>query len=350
MNHLEFTFEQSPWEQTLEQLRTGDMLDAVRFLTLMESQSEEALEEAFALLEEKDILLDVAQVGMVPGSAETAVRLRFEKELVSKNALPEGLEQNDPLRLYLEEIAALPAFGDVQLLAQAYLEGDETVITQLTNLMLSRVVQEAFALAGRGVLLLDLLQEGGLGLWQAILSYRGGDFEAYCTRSIKKVLYKALVLQAREYGVGQRMRQAMEDYRAVDERLLGDLGRNPTMEEIALELHMTPQETAAVAEMLEIARRMNRAKAEPEPEEEDLAQTQAVEDTAYFQMRQRISELLSTLDELDVQILSSRFGLESGLPLSAAETGKKLGLTPDEVTAREAAALIKLRENDTKEV
>lgn len=350
MNQLEFTFEKPSWERIFEQLHDGDTLDAVRFLTLMESQSEDELEEAFALLEEKDILLDITQLGVVADSAETAVRLRYEKELVAKNTLLQDLEPNHPLRLYLEEIAALPAYADVQLLADAYLQGDDTVVAQLTNLMLSRVAEESFALAGRGVLLLDLLQEGGLGLWQAILGYQGGDFEAYCTRCIKKVLHKALVLQAREFGVGQRMRQAMEDYRAVDERLLGDLGRNPTLEEIALELHMTVQETAAVAEMLEIARRMYRAKAEPEPEEEELAETQAVEDTAYFQMRQRISELLSTLDELDAQILSSRFGLESGLPLSAAETGKKLGLTPNEVTAREAAALIKLRNNETKEV
>lgn len=348
MNQLEFTFEKQEWEQTLEQAK--DSFDAIRFLTLMESQSEETLEEAFALLDEKDILLNIDQLGNVAGSADAELRLRLEKDLVSKNALMQELEPNDPLRLYLEELAALPAFGDVQLFAQEYLEGDDSVVPQLTNLMLSHVTEEAFALAGRGVLLLDLLQEGGLGLWQAILSYQGGDFERYCTRQIRKVLHKALVLQAREFGVGQKMRQAMEDYRAVDERLLGDLGRNPTLEEIAIELHMSVQETAAVAEMMEAARLINRVKAEPEPEEEEIAETQAVEDTAYFQMRQRISDLLSTLDELDAKVLSARFGLESGLPLTAAETGKKLGLTPDEVTAREAAALTKLRNNETKEV
>ena len=106
---------------------------------------------------------------------------------------------------------------------------------------------------------------------------------------------------------------------------------------------MTVQETGTVAEMLETARRMNLDKREPELEEEELAETQAVEDTAYFQMRQRISDLLSNLNDTDAKLLTLRFGLEKGLPMSAAEVGKILGMTADEVSAREAEALKKLR-------
>ena len=95
--------------------------------------------------------------------------------------------------------------------------------------------------------------------------------------------------------------------------------------------------------MLESARRLQFARKEPEPEEEELAETQAVEDTAYFQMRQRISELLSTLDETDVKLLTLRYGLDKGLPMSAAEVGKILGMSADEVTTREATALAQLR-------
>ncbi len=343
MNHLEFTFEASPWEQAIGEIVPGGTLDGVQFLTMMEQESEETLENALALLDEKDILLTVDGLGTFAASADAAVRLRLEKDLAAKNALPQGLEENDPLRLYLEEIAALPAWGDAASLAEEYKAGREDVLPQLTNLMLSRVAEQAFALAGRGVLLLDLLQEGGLGLWQAILSYENGDFENHCSRCIQRSLNKALVLQAREFGVGQKMRQAMEDYRAMDEQLLTNLGRNPTIEELAEALHMTVQETGAVAEMLETARRMHLAKQEPEPEEEELAETQAVEDTAYFQMRQRISDLLSNLNETDAKLLSLRFGLEKGLPMSAAEVGKILGLTADEVSAREATALAQLR-------
>lgn len=343
MNRLEFAFEAAPWEQALAQIAPGGQLDGVQFLTLMEPESEEELEAALALLDEKDILLSIDNLSPFAVSADTAVRLRLEKELAAKNALPRGLEENDPLRLYLEEIAELPACGDPRHLAEEYRAGREDVLPQLTDLMLSRVAEQAFSLAGRGVLLLDLLQEGGLGLWQAILSYEGGNFEEHCDRYIRRGLHRALVLQAREFGVGQKMRQAMEDYRAMDEQLLTDLGRNPTIEELADALHMTVQETAAVAGMLETARRLNMAKQEPEPEEEELAETQAVEDTAYFQMRQRISDLLSNLDESDAKLLTLRFGLENGLPMNAAEVGKLLGVTADEVSAREAAALAQLR-------
>ena len=346
MNDLEFTFDCAPWEQAMGEIAPGGSMDAIQFLALMEPESEESLEAALELLDAKDIILSIENLSPFAASKDAAVRLRMEKDLVAKNALPQGLEENDPLRLYLEEIAALPACGDAQRLAEEYKAGREEALPQLTNLMLSRVAEQAFGLAGRGVLLLDLMQEGGLGLWQAILAYDEGDFEAFCCRFIQRSMNRALVMQARAYGVGQKMRQAMEDYRAMDEQLLADLGRNPTIEELADALHMSVQETSAVAEMLETTRRMNMAKREPEPEEEELAETQAVEDTAYFQMRQRISDLLSGLEETDAKLLSLRFGLDMGLPMSAAEVGKVLGMTAEEVTAREAEALKKLRNQE----
>ena len=91
-----------------------------------------------------------------------------------------SLEENDPLRLYLEELAGIPVCGDVQMLAQRYLEGEESVASQLTGLMLSRVVERAREHTGMGVLLLDLIQEASLGLWQGILHYTGGDMESHC--------------------------------------------------------------------------------------------------------------------------------------------------------------------------
>lgn len=343
MINLDVTFDASDWEQALNQIAPGGRLDGVQFLAMMEPESEETLEDALQILEEKNILLTVDGLGEFPASADAAVRLHLEKDLVAKNKLPGGLEENDPLRLYLEEIASLPACGDPAVLIQEYQAGREDVLSQLTNLMLPRVAEQAFRLAGRGVLLLDLLQEGGLGLWQGILTYESGDFESHCDGYILRSLHKALVMQAREFGVGQKMRQSMEDYRAMDEQLLSDLGRNPTPEELAEALHLTVEEVETVAKVLDAARKLQFATKEPEPEEEELAETQAVEDTAYFQMRQRISELLSSLDELDAKLLTLRFGLEKGLPMSAAEVGKILGMSEDDVTAREAAALMQLR-------
>ena len=339
----EFVFEPTAWELTLEDMKPGTMLSAARFLTLMEGEEEGAVEEALCALEEKHIALDVSDLPKVGGVGEAAVRLRREEQLIKDGTLLQSLEETDPLRLYLEELAQIPAFGDVELLSQRLLEGDNSVVEQLTNLMLSRVLERAYEMVGRGVLLLDLIQEGSLGLWQAILNYDGGDFEAHCDWHIRWDVARVVTMQARNNGVGQKMRQAMEDYRSVDERLLSELGRNPTIEEIAEELHRTVEEAAAVAKMLDTARTLAQAKKPAEPEEEDPDDQQAVEDTAYFQMRQRISELLSNLDEADAKLLTLRFGLEGGKPLSPEDTGKKLGLTPEEVVAKEAAALAKLR-------
>jgi len=238
----------------------------------------------------------------------------------------------------------MPAFGDEQLLAESCAKGNENAMLQLTNLGLSRVIQLAAEHVGYGVLLLDLIQEGSLGLWQAIRNYRYGEYASHRDRWIRFYMAKAVTLQARQGGVGQKIRAALEDYRSVDERLLGDLGRNPTLEEIAEELHMRVEEAAAVKKMLDDARILAKAKKPPVDEEEEKeAQEQAVEDTALFQMRQRISDLLSGLGEQDQKLLSLRFGLEGGKPMSPEDTGRKLGLTPEEVVAREAAALAKLR-------
>lgn len=343
MNQWDFSFEISPWETVLRGLPFGGTFSAARFLALMESEPEETVEEALQLLEERDVLLEIGELPASYGTGETALRLRREAQLVRENRLPEGLEENDPLRLYLEEVAAIPVCGDPQLLAEEYLSGNEKVLPMLTNLMLSSVIGLAYEHTGRGVLLMDLIQEAGLGLWQAILEYSGGDFELWGRRRIRIVMAKAVVLQARANGIGQKLRQALEDYRAVDERLLTELGRNPTLEEIALELHMTVEEAASVAETMEAARMLERAKAVPE--EKTAEDEQAVEDTAYFQMRQRIQELLSSLSETDAKLLTLRFGLEGGLPLSPEDTGKRLGLTPEEVVAKEAAALALLRTN-----
>ena len=188
--------------------------------------------------------------------------------------------------------------------------------------------------------------EGSLGLWQGILSYQNGDFETHAKWWIRQYLARAIVLQARESGFDRKMKQAMEDYRSVDERLLTELGRNATVEEIAEAMHISAEEGYVVASMLESARMLSRAKQEmAEPEEDDPEDEQHVEDTALFQSRQRIAELLSNLSEEESKLLSLRFGLEGGMPLSPEETGRKLGLTPEEVVAKEAAALAKMRNN-----
>ena len=343
MSNLEFTFEESVLDLFPEAPMSG-FVSAVRFLAVMEEKSEEAVEDALLELENSGIVLDISDLPKTSGIGEAAVRLRREVELVKNNTLLTALEENDPLRLYLEELASIPACGDAQLLAQECAAG-KAVQEQLLNVMLSRVVETAKELTGNGVLLLDLIQEGSLGLWQAIVSFEGGDFESYADRWIRGSMAKLITMQARANGVGQKMRQALEDYKAVDERLLSELGRNATIEEIAEQMHMSADEAALVKSMLDNARLVSRAKAENEPEEDPEEEEKHVEDTALFQMRQRIADLLADLPEEDATLLTLRFGLEGGRPLTPEETGRKLNLTPEEVVTKEAAALMKLRGN-----
>lgn len=344
MTELEFSFETPGWLRVLEQLPRSGSLSAVRFLTLMEGEGEPQVEEALLYLESAGIRLDIADLPKPGATGQAAVRLLREEQLVREGTLRQNLEENDPLRLYLEEVDSFSVPADLQAMARRYAGGYDPVLPALTNAMLPTVVDMACRLTGRGVLLLDLIQEGSLGLWQGILSYRDGDFEAHARWWIGQYLARSVTLQARQNGVGQKMKQAMEDFRAVDGRLLSDLGRNATLPEIAGELHMTLEEAQAVAGMIDAARLLQRAKP-GEKEEEPQEEQQAVEDTAYFNLRQRVSELLECLDEQDKRILSLRFGLDGSLPLSPEDTGRRLGLTPEEVLTHESDALAKMRNN-----
>ena len=341
MNDLEFSFGAAPWEDYLNNVT--DRASAMTLLTLLEGEEESEFEDVLQELEDRRIVLDISELSKPSGTGEAALRLRQEEQLVQKGLRPSDLEETDPLRLYLEEIALTPAFGDAQILAECAASGDEKAQQQLTNLSLGRVIEMAKAYVGKGVLLLDLIQEGSLGLWQAIVCYDTGDFEFHSAYFIHFYLAKAVMLQARENGVGQKMRTALEDYRNIDEQLLSELGRNPTVEEIAEGLHITPEAAAAIGKMLENARRLQQAKQVPDEEEEKEAEEQSVEDTAYYQARQRVNDMLSGLNEQEAQVITLRFGLEGGLPLSPEDTGRKLKLTPEEVVAVESAALAKMR-------
>ena len=341
MNELDFSFDNSPWELFLSGKREGDRISAAHFLTLLEQETEDAVEDAFAALDDRKLMLDVSDLPVKQYTGQAALRLRQEAEIAEKAMDVSGLNPTDPLRLYLEEIREMPRQTDEKALAERAAQGDQRAAEQLMHQGLHRVVEIVPEFVGYGVLMMDLLQEGGLALWQAI-QVPEGDYLTRRDKAIRAAMAKAVTLQARANGVGQKMRQALEDYRAVDERLLAELGRNATLEEIALELHMTPEDAETVRKVLEDARMLQQATA---PKEEEASEEeQAVEDTAYFQMRQRISELLSVLPEEDAKLLTLRFGLEKGLPMSPEDTGKALGLTVDQVLQREAKALAMLRE------
>ena len=340
---IDFQFEQSPWEAYLSSCREGAVIPAWNLIAMLENEDDETVEDAFQTIQQKRMVLDISSLPRTAPEGQAALRLKQEREYAQAGLNVAMMEENDPLRLYLEEIAGIPVFGDEVLLAQRLLTGDENAPRQLTNLGLSRVVQMASEYAGWNVLLMDLIQEGSIGLWEAIGSFSGGDYGEHRDRMIRNALSKAIMLQARSNGLSQKMRQALQDYRSVDEKLLSELGRNPSLSEIADGMKVSLEEAECIRKMMDDAVLLEQAEKLVQPKEETPEDSQAVEDTAYFQMRQRVGELLSQLNEQDAKILTLRFGLENGRPMSAEETGRSLGLTVGEVNQREAAALAQLR-------
>ncbi len=336
----EFVFEKQPWEALIEE--AGEAVSAVELMGLLEAEDELTVEEALSTLDEKGVFLDVSQLPPMQLTGSSALRLRQESEMKQAEDVVKGLDDNDPLRLYFQELSRTPSFGDPQLLAERYASGEHHVAEQLVNTCLSLVIQQAMTHTGYGVLLLDLIQEGSLGLWQGILQYEGGEFLPYAKWWIRQYMAKCIFLNARNNGAYQKIRQDMEDYLDADQKLLMELGRNPTVEEIAEQLSIPVEACYTLEKMVSNARNSAPAE-EPEIQEPAPEDDMAVEDTAYFQLRQRIGELLSSLPETDAKILSLRFGLEGGKPLTPVQTGERLGLTPEQVVTREANALQKLR-------
>lgn len=343
MNELDFSFGDSPWEQLLSSRQPGESVSAAHLLALLEEEEEQAVEDAFQDLESMEIGLDVSDLPRVKAAGEATARLLREMELSKDGITPDQWEPDDPLRMYLEELAATPVYGEEGLLAVQAAQGDEQAKQNLACMGLSRVLEIAREFTGFGVLLLDLIQEGSLGLWQAVNRCDGSNYKNIRDFWIRFYMAKAVTLQARANGVGQKARRGLEDYKQVDERLLGELGRNPTLEEIAEQLHMELEEAESLRKMLDDARLLAQVKTPEEPEEEEQTQQQAVEDTAQFQSRARILDMLSGLDEKEAELLTLRFGLEGKPPVTPEEAGKRLGISPQAVLQMETAALAKLR-------
>ena len=339
----DFVFEQAPWEAYLRSCKNGSVISGWNLISMLEDEEDDAVEDAFSILTVKKLQLDLSGLPQMSAGSNTAQRLQQEREYVTGGLKTALMEETDPLRLYLEEIAAAPACGDEKLLAEQLSSGDQCAAQRLTELGLSRVVEIAAEYAGQAVLLLDLIQEGNIGLWEAISGYRGGDYAAQRDEAIRSSVLKAIVLQARSNGISQKMKKALQDYRAADQHLLTKLGRNPGLEEIAQEMHISLEQAQTIEKTMADILLLQKAEKLAAPKEETAEDELPVEDTAYFQMRQRISEMLSVLDEQEARILTMRFGLEKGLPMSAEEVAKALGITTAAVTACETAALSKLR-------
>ncbi len=342
----EFTFEPvySPWELAADQLRSGDSLSARRFLALVEASEDLSAEDAAMELEQRGVILDVSDLPRIAGNPDTQARLDLEKKLLAQGTLMENLEAHDPLRLFLEETGSLEQLEDGSELAMAVAAGDESAMQELTNGYLACVLECAKEYAGSGVLLMDLIQEGSLGLWQGILAYETGDFRPHAIWWIRQAMARAVTLQAQANGVGQNLSEQIDRYQKADRKLLTQFRRNPTELEIAQEMGITLEESTTLGKMLreiQMMAKLKNAQTEPEQTEED---DQAVEDTAYYQQRQRIDDMLTDLTDVETKLIRMRYGLDGQLPMTAAQVAQQLSMSLDEVAAVEMSALSKMRQ------
>ncbi len=265
----------------------------------------------------------------------------------------EGLAIDDPVRMYLKEIGKVPLLtGEYEAeLAARITNGDETAKTQLIEANLRLVVSIAKRYVGKGMFFLDLIQEGNLGLMKAVDKFdysKGFKFSTYATWWIRQAITRAIADQARTIRIPVHMVETIHKLSRIQRQLLQEQGHEPTAEEIAKEMNLSPEK---VREIMKIAQDPVSLET-PIGEEEDShlgdfipdEDSPAPSDAASFKLLQeQLAEVLHTLTPREEQVLRLRFGLEDGRPRTLEEVGKAFDITRERIRQIEAKALRKLR-------
>ena len=267
-------------------------------------------------------------------------------------SVPEGVSIEDPVRMYLKEIGKVPLLtADQEIeLAKRMEQGDESAKKKLAEANLRLVVSIAKRYVGRGMLFLDLIQEGNLGLLKAVekFDYRKGyKFSTYATWWIRQAITRAIADQARTIRIPVHMVETINKQVRVSRQLLQELGREPTPEEIAEEMHVPVE---GVREIMKISQEPVSLET-PIGEEEDSHlgdfipddNTQSPSDAAeYLMLTEQLNEVLDTLTEREQKVIRLRFGLDDGRARTLEEVGKQFTVTRERIRQIEAKALRKL--------
>ena len=268
-------------------------------------------------------------------------------------SVPDGVSIEDPVRMYLKEIGKVPlltAEEEIELAKRMEL-GDEEAKKRLAEANLRLVVSIAKRYVGRGMLFLDLIQEGNLGLIKAVekFDYRKGyKFSTYATWWIRQAITRAIADQARTIRIPVHMVETINKLIRVSRQLLQELGREPTPEEIAEEMNMPVER---VREILKISQEPVSLET-PIGEEEDSHLGDFIQDdnvpvpadaAAFTLLKEQLVEVLSTLTDREQKVLRLRFGLDDGRARTLEEVGKEFYVTRERIRQIEAKALRKLR-------
>lgn len=267
--------------------------------------------------------------------------------------IPEGIALDDPVRMYLKEIGRVPLLSAAEEIELAHKveAGDETAKRRLAEANLRLVVSIAKRYVGRGMLFLDLIQEGNLGLIKAVekFDYRKGfKFSTYATWWIRQAITRAIADQARTIRIPVHMVETINKLIRVSRQLLQSLGREPTAEEIAEEMEMTPER---VREIIKIAQEPVSLET-PIGEEEDSHLGDFIEDqdapapaeaASFRLLKEQLEEVLNTLTPREEKVLRLRFGLDDGRARTLEEVGQIFNVTRERIRQIEAKALRKLR-------
>lgn len=268
-------------------------------------------------------------------------------------AVPDGVSVNDPVRMYLKEIGKIPLLSpDEEIsLAKGMEEGDEESKRKLAEANLRLVVSIAKKYVGRGMLFLDLIQEGNLGLIKAVekFDYRKGyKFSTYATWWIRQAITRSIADQARTIRIPVHMVETINKLIRVSRQLVQELGREPLPEEIAEEMGMTEER---VREILKIAQEPVSLET-PIGEEDDSHLGDFIEDqevlapaeaAAFELLKEQLEDVLETLTDREKRVLRLRFGLDDGRSRTLEEVGQVFGVTRERIRQIEAKALRKLR-------
>lgn len=260
---------------------------------------------------------------------------------------------DDPVRMYLKEIGRIPlltAEEEVEL-AKRMAEGDEEAKRQLAEANLRLVVSIAKRYVGRGMLFLDLIQEGNLGLMKAVEKFdytKGFKFSTYATWWIRQAITRSIADQARTIRIPVHMVETINKLVRVQRQLVQDLGRDPTPEEIAEEMDMDVERVREIQKIAQEPVSLETPIGEEEdshlgdfiPDEDVLAPADAA---TFTLLKEQLSEVLETLTEREQKVLILRFGLEDGRARTLEEVGKEFDVTRERIRQIEAKALRKLR-------